>query len=158
MGQTQFFKWNLLLSVLFLMSACERPQEQGSGVVRFNLSNLTKASAGVQSAIQVQSVSSATLDDGNNWGLSDPTSMSEIGCYGVMVSAVTDSDNTGQCIYGSGQTFKFKFLAGLVDANASLSIPDIAYGTHTFYVVGMKKGSQACETIVSGGNITQANY
>lgn len=146
----------IAFAIMFILVGCMRPQEEKSTVL---LTFPTAPHAGSSKASVHEVTSSKILDDGRggDWGLSDPSAISELGCYGVFV---TGSENPSKCSIGSGSNFRiiqFKDIAGLTPAGSTIQL-DLLPGDHTFYVVGMKKGSAACGSLSNESSIDSANY
>lgn len=139
------FKAVVNLSIAFgffiVLSACTRSDE-GTSKVKIQMPSLATIGSSKVSSQKI-------LDVGGDWGLSDPTSISEIGCWGVLVK--DSSSNTGTCAISSGSNFRtiaFLEKAGLSPSGGALEV-EVKPGQKTFYLVGFKSSVASCDQIES---------
>jgi hypothetical protein len=145
------FAFLILLSLTLL--GCTREQNETTKVTfTLPLASSTLASSG-----------NSAQSGGGNWGQSDPTSLSEIGCYAVFIGGPEADLSNKSCSVGSGTSFKtFKFGAGggFYPAGSTISLETKPGSGRQFYVLGVKKGSAACGSFDVGtpDSLDSTNY
>ncbi len=126
-----------LFTMAALLMGCTRPTEEVS-TVKIQLPSMTTTGSSV--------MSQQAMNEGQNWGQPDPSSISEIDCWGVFVKSA--ESNSSVCTVGTGtssfRALQFSEKAGLAASGSALQV-DVKNGLRTFYLVGFKKGSASCE-------------
>jgi uncharacterized delta-60 repeat protein len=152
-----------LVVVLILSVGCSRQAEDKSGgIATVNLllpSHLASSvSQSLNTTNQVWGFSQSVSALVNNWGYSDPTSLAQIGCYGVLVGGPEPELSGSYCTNSSSQELaRFSVIGGLVANGSNIEVNVVPGTARRFYLIGMKLGSGACETM-KGNEITKSNY
>lgn len=91
--------------------------------------------------------SASNADQNPEWGLVDPITLSEIGCWAIFVGGPEDSLKTSSCRNSSNEVVaQFGPRAGFYKMSESGTI-NIPVGTkRQFWLVGMKTADGTCET------------
>ncbi len=90
--------------------------------------------------------SSNTNQDGPNWGLSDPTSLSQINCFGIVVGGPEANLRSSRCTNANGiEIARFEPRAGFfkVGDKAEISVP--AGNDRHIYLFGLASSNGTCD-------------
>jgi len=113
------------------------------------------------SVSDLEKVSSATAADGTpTWGLADPTSLSQINCWGVFVGGPEDFLKGSQCTNSNDQVIaQFGPRAGFYPINESGEVFVPAGENRVFFLAGMASSTGDCEEgFGANPNINFSNY
>lgn len=146
---TVFRRVGLSIALLALIG-CTKAEDTSSVSIRFPGPPTENRSASLQS---VSPFSSSV----HGWDSSDPTSLSELGCFAVFVSGPEQELRGSVCHNLAGsEIIRFGKVAGLFGRGQSATIEIKPGYSRRILVVGMKLINGQCETNLSG--LTEANY
>ncbi len=145
-------KWQVVImaTMLAFTVGCTRDKKESSSLSI----QLPQASQSISSSGKLESVSATSAAD---WGLSDPTTYSEISCYAVTVSA---PDLSGiRCLDSSGvEQFKVGLIGGLYPAGSQVVLDVPAGDARTVRLIGVKGSTPADCSRPAISQLNLANY
>lgn len=139
------FSITLLRLMIFslALTSCAKNNSSDSQVkIQFDTTLFNQSSSDVASKTNVH----ASSDDGPNWGLADPTDLSQIDCWGVFVGGPESELQGSSCSNAAGKTIaSFGVRAGFYPINDAGEVFVPAGENRQFYLAGMASSNGSCE-------------
>ena len=158
-GILNWQKATLFVCAAILVSACS--QNSGPATVKVTMPSVAMLASNKTIVESVSSSGGGSSGGGSSWGLSAPTTLSQVNCFGIMVGASTGELGKNTCTTTDGKSFFVGKVAGLVAPGSSISVSAPSGPARTFTLIGFSASSGfACEGIPDPTNpqINQTNY
>ena len=133
-----FLRIIILVFITLNFVACSRKSESETSKIQIQFDESV-----FSGKLSTEAKSNVVNLSGPDWGLSDPTSLSEINCFAIMVGAPEEGLNNSTCSTNGGNKLVFGPRAGFfpIDGKGLIEVP--AGPKRTIYLLG-SKSSEAC--------------
>ncbi len=150
------FRIFILIAVTLVLGACSKKDSSHSKVsIQFDESIF----ASKAHQLSLKPDGKTVRKSGPDWGVQNPTQITQIGCYAVFVGGPEDSLKQSFCELGSGQRFAFGPRAGFFNIRSKGSIQVPAGENRQIYLFGMASADGTCESdFAVNADIEAKNY